>query len=487
MKRHSNRNQRRCTAAATLIVPLLLSWFALFSQDSRSQDHLRWSKDYIYLNTRLLATVGGGFRAYLPHVPVGAFNTMIGTQNISAATSACSFSLYGGAGNVVYTSPSSTLPARSSLFVNTSSIGSLASGNYSGVVSCNQPAHVVSFFRKTESAAAYGGVAGGASIWYAPGIYNNYYSFYTNIVVQNTSSSNADISVSIYAEGNPVAVATQTAGNVAPNASASLDQRGLSGVNANIAHSAVIRGFQAGTSAPAAVAAIVVINSNNQLFSYTAFANGGTTWYTPANMVHYYGWNSALVIQNVGTAATSVTVTYSTGESQTKASLAANSSWSIYLPAQSPLGNHPASENVLAGATITSTSQPIVVQVNESNSQNRAATYTGLLGGGTAVYGPLVSYQASGYDASITCQNLGTLTTDMTLEYVGVKTITKTGILPGNINVWVTQMDGLTLGFQGAVVVTSTNSQPIGCIINMANNGASNGLDTLAAYETKSP
>ena len=55
-------------------------------------------------------------------------------------------------------------------------------------------------------------------------------------------------------------------------------------------------------------------------------------------------------------------------------------------------------------------------------------------------------------------------------------------IAPGATTLWFSPNDGLTAGYVGGVMVTSSG-QPIGCIINRANNGAPSNQDTLGAYE----
>jgi hypothetical protein len=205
-------------------------------------------------------------------------------------------------------------------------------------------------------------------------------------------------------------------------------------------------------------------------------------------MIDYYGWNSALVIQNVTDETVNVTIDYDIGDQDTR-EIPAYSAASIYLPSQSNLDPGEAPAGRLAGAVITSdVDDSIVVMVNESNAENRAATYVGLTGGSMTAFVPMVVYQASNYDSSITCQNLGTNATDMTLEYIGsgVGSITRTSIGPGETELWYSPNDGLSAGYVGSAVITST-TEPIGCIVNRANNSAASGIDTLGAYEAETP
>jgi len=432
-------------------------------------------------------------------IPYGPYESIMAVQNMSDTSANCSYVFYDATGAAAYTSGTTSVNAQDSMFVYTNAIGSLGSGEYSGVVSCNQVVNAISFFGSSTSDAGYRGVLTPATTWYAPGIYNSYFSFFSNIVVQNASGGLVDINVDIYAEGNGTPVATQSATDVPSMASTTFEQTGLGGLNPNVPHSAVITAFEANTSTPANIAVIVNIwgtddsggsgfNTQNEVFSYTAFSAGATKWYTPVNMIGYYSWDSALVIQNITGSSVNVTVDYDTGDQDLR-TIPGYSAASIYLPSQSTLdpGTPPAGR--LAGATITSnTANSIVVMVNESNADNRAATYTGLTGGALKAYGAMAVYQASGYDLSVTCQNLGAGSTDITLEYIGsgVSPITRTGIGAGETELWFSPNDGLTAGYVGSVVVTST-AESIGCTVNRANNGAASGLDTLGAYEGVTP
>lgn len=452
---------------------------------------MRW-KPPILIACLMSLAMGAVSLAQIP-APGGPFSSTLAIQNISGTTANCTHVFYNGAGASAYTSSSTAIAAGQSQVVDVSGIGSLSTGTYAGVVTCDQQVAAITIMKDTDSEAAYRGFTDVGTTLYAPGIYKNYYGFYSDIVVQNVGASNIDMTVTIYAQNNPVAVATQNASNVAPNAAASFLQSGLAGVNTNVPHSAVIRGFLAGTSTPASIAAIVNIYGSNdgagsgqpnttpELYSYNAFASGGTTWYAPVIMNNYYGWNTALTIQNVGASNASVTVNYSNGASASNV-VAPNSAWAIYSPNQAGL---PGGGIVVFGATVTS-NQPVVTIVNESNTSFRAATYTGLLGGGATAYGPLV-VRTSSYDSSVTCQNLGSVATNMTLQYVGTATsVTKTNIQPSSTALWYSPND-VGLGFSGSVTVTTNNGQPIGCIVNRSKDSAPAGIDNLSAYEATTP
>lgn len=405
----------------------------------------------------MMALVPGALAA-VPS-PGGPFTSAFRVQNISTLTATCTFALYDTSGSAAFTSASTSVAPGDSMYVymGEATYSSIPSGSYSGVVSCDQAVAAVSNFSDPNSGAAFSGIGSPATTWYAPGIYNNYYDYYSDIVVQNATASPVNITVDIYAPGNPVAVKTQTASAVPGYASVSFEQTGLAELSTNVAYSAKITGT--GNVAP--IVNIYGLGTvNYQLYSYNPFSAGATTFYAPVVMSNYYGNNTAIAVQNVGSAAADVTITYSTGQTWS-GSVGVNSSESRYTPGDGvPDGS-------LTGATITSNNgQPIVVLVNESNNYNRAASYSGFASGSTTARAPIVMKRYYTYNTSIVCQNIGSAATTMTLQYGGVAGTNVSGsIAVGDTNQFYQPSDSLISdGFIGSATITA--SQNIVCVVN---------------------
>jgi hypothetical protein len=417
--------------------------------------------------------------------PGGPFSTAFRVQNLETTDAACSYVFYSASGATAYTSASATIAPGDSLYVYTPALSGLADGEYSGVVSCDKQVAAVVNFSDPNSAAAYNGVSAPGLVWYAPGIYNNYYNYYSNIYVQNASSGTVNITVEIFAPGNPVPVATQTATNVAANAAVHFEQEGLAGLNTNQFYSAKITGT--GDIAP--VVNIYGRGSvNDQLYSYNPVAAGSTTAYAPVIMNNYYGYNSALVIQNMGSVASDITVTYTNGWTHIF-TVQPGAAQSLYTPLESgiPAGN------TLYGATVVSTnSQPLVVVVNESNQYNRAASYTGFSSGSAQVRAPIVMKNYYSFNSSVTCQNVGSAATTMTIAYAGIAGTTTSGsVSVGGTWLFYQPVDpvlaGVPINWISSATVTS--AQPIVCIVNQDQGGsyATQLMDQLAAYDGIAP
>ncbi len=432
----------------------------------------RW---FVILALALLLSIPVVVLAVTP-APEGPFNTAFRVQNLGSAEATCVYEFYDASGNVAYTSAAETIGVGDSLYVYVPDVG-VADGQYSAVVSCDQPVGAVVNFSDSDSGASHNGITSNdvGTTWFAPGIYDNFYGFYSNIYVQNTTSDPISITVEIYQAGVSTPVLTQTATNVAAYAAVSFDQANQAALQDNVAYSAKI-------SADGAVAAIVNIYGeggvDDQLYSYNPFASGSTTAYAPVIMKSYYGYNTALTVQNMGSADTVVTVTYGTGDVET-ATVGANASHLFYTPS-SPI---PAS--TLTGAKVESDGQPIVLLINESTDKNRAASYSGFSTGSTTVRAPIVMRRYYKYNTSVTCQNVGTVTTTMTIAYGGVAgTEQVTDVAPGSTALFY-QPNSTLLSDQFIGSATITADQPIICVVNEDMNEApevNQVMDQLYAY-----
>lgn len=416
--------------------------------------------------------------------PGGPFNSAFRVQNLEATQAQCSYVFYAADGTDTYTSTPTAVNPGDSLYVYVPDL-TLASGSYSAVVNCDRKIAAVTNFSDADSGASHAGVDAPGTTWYAPGIYDNYYGFYSDIVVQNASTGTVDITVDIFAPGSATPVHTQTATNVPANASANFVQEGLTQLSNNVAYSARITGT--GNVAP--IVNIYGLGAvANQLYSYNPFKAGSTTAYAPVIMNDYYGYDTALVIQNIGASTADVTVEYTDGTS-VDYMIAQNSAESIYTP-----GTSLAAGNTLYGATVTSNNgQDLVVLVNESNGYNRAASYTGFASGSMEVSIPIVEKRYYGYNSSVTCQNVGGSATTMTIEYAGiVATTTSPSIAVGGTHLFYQPTDPALATVPPNYIssATITAGQPVVCVVNQDINegpGATTVMDQLYSFEGIAP
>lgn len=423
--------------------------------------------------------------------PGGPFSTAFRVQNLEASTNVtCDYTFYNSSGGTAFTSgQSAPIVPGDSLFVYVPNLSSLASGSYSGVVGCTGKVAAVANFSDADSGASFNGISQAATTWFAPAVYNNYFNFYSSVVVQNASSSPVNITLEIFAAGNATAIYSDTKSSVPAYASVNFEQEGLGQLATNTPYSAKV-------TATGPVAPVVTIYGKaaaaNQLYSYNPFQAGSKTMYAPVVMKNYFGYNSALVIQNMGAATTTVTVTYSTGHSQSQ-DLTAGAAWSIYVPSQGPSGLPSGNSGGLFSATVTSSTENIALLVNESNNFNRAASFTGFAGGSTTVQVPALEKAYFNYNSSVTCQVLSGGPAAIRIEYF------EAGASKGFVDSAVTANGQTALFYQPSAAFLPTNwlgsakitsAASIACVVNQDMNQApysTTSMDQLFAYEGVAP
>lgn len=402
-----------------------------------------------------LVSVGQVFAATTT-VPGGPYSSAMNIQNLGTAAATVTISYYNSLGQLENSS-SHSIAIDDVLFVYVPNVVGLDSGEYSVVISSSEPVAAVSNFSDADSGASFSGFTEGSTSWFIPSTYDDYYGYFSEIYAQNVSGSALNITLSIYAPGSSTPVYSNTKSSVPANASVNWGQSGLTELLDDIAYSAKV------TATGNIVAMANIFGSGataQQLYSYNGFPAGGKTFYTPAIYKNYYGWNAAIGIQNVSTTAANVTVTYSNGTFKDYV-IQPSSATQIYVPNEAlPDGEF--------SAKITS-DQDVAVMVNMSNSYNRAATYNGVKTATANVSVPNVMKRYYNYSSSVTCQNLGTVATTMTINYANQPGATKTSpsINPGSS--WLIYLPNETLvpdGFNASATIVSNAAQPITCIVN---------------------
>ncbi|NLD73627.1 MAG: hypothetical protein GX649_13040 [Chloroflexi bacterium] len=296
------------------------------------------------------------------------------------------------------------------------------------------------------------------------------------IAVQNTSSEPASVTVRYYndTDGNEAASDTQS---ISAFSTRIFRQGDYASLPTNWGGSAVV-------TSDRPIAGIAnfynegVNKDTSQFHSYNAFSAGGTRLYVPRVVVNYYDYQSGIKVQNVGTAATDVTITYYFGGqsyTQVLADVQPGAAKAVYLanvPDLAALGR------VDGAAIITSSGDvPIVATVNEDNRvgaafpghEGRGVTYNAFVDGAQTdtIFFSQVTNRATGYTGGIQVQNVGTDTTTVTTVWSapGKTTVTSQKQLAPNASVaWFAPQVISETGFNGSVTVTA--DQPIVGIAN---------------------
>lgn len=383
---------------------------------------------------------------------------------------------------------SGTIPANGSQFLYSGSIPGLEPGSESAATISSSTqlavvANLASSGPKTE--AAYGGIdeSVAAPVLFAPGVYRNYYNNVSNIRVQNAGISKTCVRISYYPLGSTTAMDTDV-WDLPVGAGHTFTQGDNTALGATFIGSAKIESVGVGTSGcgsdtvgnqkMAAIVNIVITPgpsvgnpSTLSLFgSYNAIISGGSVAYAPVLANNYYNNTSSLTILNLRSTAQWVRVTYGDGHVKEKL-VAANSSQLWYTPNEGPVagwfGGGKAQCLTGAGGSVT-TNCEIVATVNQINTAGAFAAYNGFTSGSAAVRLPIVNrlYATTygGYTTSVTCQNIGSVTTNVTLALTGGMTVPPaTAVPPDGKAFWYLNLaayTGVTPGFNGSATATAS-------------------------------
>jgi len=298
----------------------------------------------------------------------------------------------------------------------------------------------------------------------------------TGIQVQNTTNQDAKVVVSYYDAGAVI----HTLDTIPANSSKTYYQPAITELPDGFDGSATVCADQA-------VAAIVNQTSYSQepnvAGSYEAFdrAETATTLYAPIIFKNYNQWNTQLAVQNAGTMTSTVRVTYHRtngpgGPWEEEVDIAPGKRHTFDQATNAELPS-----NFVGSAVIESLNgQPLAAMVNEFKITGIALSYTCFGGGATTVYAPLLFKHygyANAWDTGLQVQNMGAITTTVTVTYRGPGgPYTETAIVgPGQAHTFYQPANAdLPDYFVGSAVITS--DQPIVAIVNEVNYVAGSGM-----------
>jgi hypothetical protein len=367
----------------------------------------------------------------------------------------------------------------------------LADGRYSVVVDSDQNvtaiANLVSSSPSTST--SYNGIASGdtGTSFNIPSVYRNYFGFSSSIVVQNAGTAAANVSIA-YKNAGGTTIASETR-SIPANASVTVDQTATSGLTDGYVGSAVVTSDQP-------VAAIFLISASGQLSSARGFKSGSPVVYLPVIYNQYFNFNTNVLVQNVGTAPTTVRIEYfnaangaKVGE-ETSTAIAPGSSFTFF---QFETGRGPAvvPVNFNGAAVVRSLDGGSVVAVAnvQETRQNYLEAYNGFPAASatskTSCAAILKNY--FNYNTSLTVQNADSAATNLTLTYINgagatVATRTVTNLQPGATYFsYSPSIDELQNGFAGAVVVQSSGAKIVAVVNELLGTGSESG-DQLFTY-----
>jgi hypothetical protein len=213
--------------------------------------------------------------------------------------------------------------------------------------------------------------------------------------------------------------------------------------------------------------------------SYTGIraADTATTLYMPFAGKAYYGFNSQLVVQNAG-AASDITFEFfnTSGVSiatYVASSVAANASAIVELDTLTPTtGSIPSG----FGGSVKVTSSSNLAGMANNMDGAVLQTYNAFTAadGGTTLYAPALFNAYYGYVSSLQVQNIGSVSTNITVTYSDGIVKTATGVGPNQAALFYQPDEGHASGWAGSATVTSSAADVVAVVAQKSSVKASN-------------
>lgn len=313
---------------------------------------------------------------------------------------------------------------------------------------------------------SYSGFDGGSTTFQLPAINFNFYGWYSLVSVQNVGTAAADVLLTITC--NDGTTGELEALDVPINASYHFDLEEV--IPDGFAADTKCNGSGVVTSDQPVVAVDnQTVPTGGYTQSYSGVISGAETIFVPALYHGYYTWNSSINIRKLDAGDTTVTIAYDDGDADSTCDLTDETpNCMLYMPDYHPSTGY-------FGATITSDpAMEIVAVVNAATDPGtQAQTYNGIGVGSNSVGIPSVMVWYYNWFSSFTCQNVGTVPTDLHIAYDGFADDEyDTDVLAQgeSIEVVSTNEDFLPDGHQGGATVTANEAGAlITCIANFNN------------------
>jgi hypothetical protein len=454
-------------------------------------------------------------------LPMGAFaqtavnNSGFQVQNLGTATANITIVYYKTDGTEAGRQ-SDTIPSSSSKTYFGSTMQVAAGFNGSVVISSDQPVVAITNLVNASLIDSYGGFSGGATALSLPLIQKGNFGIDSWIAVQNAGTADAVVSIA-YTPGLSGNAGTEVPTTIKPGAAASFFQKNNASLGTTFVGSAKVTS----TNGQPIVAVVnQETTAGNQLLSYGGFtSSGSTTVAAPLVVANNFGQFTGVQIQNVGTAAADVTVTYSAntatstpaggsvcGTPTAKVVNITNGSTATVIQAGgsgAAFDNQFATCTYVGSATITS-AQPLVVIVNQILGGS-GSSYAGVDPAATvpSVSAPLIQANNFGTFSGIQVQNTGGDTTVTVTYGPNAATATPSGgtlcgtpspksqaISAGQSFTFI-QFGGsgaafdnqfATCTYVGSAVISAASGGKITAVVNQSVGGLSDALSTYSAF-----
>ncbi len=425
----------------------------------------------------------------------GGWGSAILIQNVGTATLApdqYSIDFYDSSGNLVksFTPPSgaSIAPGASREFYIPTTITDLASGQYSGVVSSSVPVKAVvnsSTDRAAQapwSAFSYEGIdaAETATKLFFPGFYKDYFGFRSELVIQNTGTSAANVQATFYRSSDGQRYGPFNLGTIQPNAAQTFayNDSAFSQLPGGTSTSLFGVVIESTNGVPLAGVSNIWTASDADagVASFNAFTSGSPTVYAAALYNQYFGFVASITVQNLADTAAAGTIVFSDG-TEVPFNIPANQAREFYLPGIPGLasGN---TDGLLSAEIKGPANGQLVALVNIQRKQRGSTSvadpenpafgsYGATATRATRVRVPAIFSDYYGYFTAVTVQNAGNAPATITLRYGDNRTWVSPTIQPGRTHNFthLPNDPGNQLGFRTQTGGMVESTQPLVVVV----------------------
>lgn len=425
----------------------------------------------------------------------GTWNTGYNIQNLGTAAASVSAEYYDSTGTLIwYDSTTIELGGNWSVYVPSISDSNLPSGIYSLQVSSSEPVAAVANNVNISSKMGDSYLASnpGSTQAYLPLVFRNYSAYTSIIYAQNATGSTQDITIDLYQVGSSTPALSKSY-SVPAYASQEIDLAGSAfAAFGDTYGSALLTGASGDIAVMVGYVKDPGLGANgliNGEYRGIPPSLAGTSLFAPLVFKNHSLWQSGIAVQNTESLATTVTITYTASPDSSAyplvltdtLALGANASGTFYLPANSSLP-----DGFYGGAELSSDTTNILAIVNNVK--------YGAPGGDVGscyeafnpavatddIAAPLVYRNHADTDTGIQVQNVGDVSTDITIVITkspssnpsgsgspGPWTFSATGVGPrGVATFYFPSLMPSVSGLYGSITITSTGSVPIVAVVN---------------------
>jgi hypothetical protein len=400
------------------------------------------------------------YAAYVPRARVGTQNGAIAVRNVGAADAIVTLRFVRADGSLA-ASPTYAVAAGASALVYLPAVPDLAVGDYAVAVASTQPVTATFSSADAGSNATTGysalGINGTGLVLRFPQAMKAYHGFRSELVLQNTATTPASVTVAYASSAGAVASETRT---IPGGASVTLDQAQNTQLPAGFVGSATVT-----SDKPLAGVVNVYGAGETQVSTAPGAAAGARQAYLPALYKGYHGFDSSLMVQNADASATTVEVTYSNGQVRA-VTIPAGGAELFYQPNETGL---PAGWQ--GAATVRSTDgKRILAVANVLDARTgRYSAYPGVIDGESRLTAPSLykGYAAQSWASSLTVQNVDVVPATFQVVYANGAFQTFTAVAPGaSVLVYQPNVPDLPAGWQGTASVRSTNGTRLLAVVS---------------------